>query len=115
MKYKFRGKKLSGGWVGGYVFQERDKSYIIYRIINGIPDMVEVDHESVGMFIGVVDKNGIELCEMDVIKYKWDSIATPTKWKVEIPRTYLSMMNCDANCIEIIGNTIDNPELMETK
>ena len=124
MKYKFRGKRLVGGWVGGYLFQQWGKSYIMPHTINGIPDMVEVIHESVGQFIGLPDKNGVEICQGDIIKVlNWCTKEGKKSFsyiKVEYQQVFGSddmgtdMIGFPFYCgSEVIGNVYDNPELLK--
>jgi len=67
-EHKFRGKRIDNGeWVYGYYY---------HSTINGrdyIADYVEtrseeVDPETVGEYTGLHDKNGVEICQDDIVK-----------------------------------------------
>lgn len=124
---KFRGKRVpdhlkkknDGTWVYGYLYKSADGRMCI--------DEWYVDPETVGQYTGLADKNGRELYEGDVInRYGGGILGNPAKVLAtgEVryhapsfhiacgPDEWANMYN--ASELEIIGNSIENPELLST-
>ena len=116
------------GWVEGYYLQDliqgEMRSYIFQP-----PCSWEVIPDSVGQFTGLVDKNGDEICEGDVLaytKYNWTRILLVEYKFGAFGYTYLDefhalsgnpnfsfgTLGTDAD-FEIVGNIHDTPELLE--
>ena len=98
----------------------------LYCIGDGIPYMVSADDLVLMQSTGLVDKNGKEIFEGDILDYKgrkalvrWHGsyasfiyrfVDELQKRNTEWKPLYLAYMKC-----EIIGNIYENPELLEDK
>ena len=60
-------RKDTGKWIQGYLFCIWEKAYILWGTINGIPDMVEVNPDTVCEGTGLVDKNEVQIFEGDIV------------------------------------------------
>lgn len=60
-------RKDNGKWINGYLFCIWEKAYILWGTTNGIPNMVEVDPDTVCEWTGLFDKNGVRIFEMDMV------------------------------------------------
>lgn len=92
---KFRGKRVDNGdWVYGFIFIGK-KTWILRqkppheKEESGLQPFkpVEVIPESVGQYIGMEDKNKVEIYEGSIIEIKtkeWDSEEEKNYWKKEI-------------------------------
>ena len=125
----FRGKRLDNGeWVQGYLFCIWGKAYICWGTINDVPDMKEVDPETVCQYIGLTDRHGRKIFEGDIIRHTNEIIrieeVVEIKYnelyagfcmilKSEMGLQYLSINKVIASSCEVIGNTFDNPELLD--
>ena len=139
-RYLFRGKRKDNGeWVQGYLYGIWERRYILWGMTNDIPDMVEVDPETVCKCTGLKDKNGTLIWEKDIVSFEhkkiedvedvlsWDFVKYIRNYVIEFQKTFvnygLRFRNksihfeckqstlCTHNC-EVIGNEIDNPELL---
>lgn len=122
-RYLFRGKRIDNGeWVQGYLYGIWEKRYILWGMINDIPNMIEVDPTTICPCTGLKDKNGKLIWEKDVVRCEvgtaeviWDKSGWRTKWlKNELWRKdlhYWTVENSEG--AEVIGNIFDNPELLE--
>lgn len=122
---KFRGKRLDNGeWVYGYYAVILNKLRVDSKetIIITPEGYYEVLPDSVGQWTGLVDRNGKEIFEGDIISrentyenncvVKWDDESCGfTLNYIYFDESY--NMNEFWDDFEVIGNIHDNPELLE--
>ena len=138
----FRGKRLQGGeWVEGYFFKsdinkkerESGKATIIFTPDCDTFIMVPECHNSfmvvsdtVGQYTGMKDKNGKRVFEGDVVKTsdvthegfiqipgESFEIAMRKGCWVMVAWEDWDFLETNHECIEVIGNIHDNPELLK--
>ena len=136
---KFRGKDFLGRWHYGYLHLATGSSSLMIQVDSF--DSFGVLPETVGQFTGLLDKNGKEIYEGDIVRvgilspqytgsypepyyvdtvciYKegaflYKRISPFDKKKLSRNWTYKPMHRYDIYSTEVIGNIHDNPELME--
>lgn len=130
MEYIFRAKTAIIGakpgsemWVQGDLVHIDDTTYI-----NVDKLLVRVDPQTVGQYIGVTDKNGVNVFDGDIIRAiaEGEEEIYTVEWCGD--RKYPAFdlkpqIDCDGNGlsyllwveaeIEVIGNVHDNPELLQ--
>lgn len=138
---KFRGQTIhSRVWAYGHYVQIEGRSYIILddaqlgedstSFEEAIVGFIEVDPETVEQYTGLKDKNGRDIYEGDIA---WDcegKVAGVITYIVgyddmtdyDVGLGYYVLRNveiadimCDSECLEVIGNIHENPELLEEK
>ena len=133
----FRGKRKDNGiWRCGYLFCIWERAYLCWGTTNGVPNMVEIDPETVGQYTGLTDKEGQKIFEGDIVKltddyndFEWKAVVVfgnpggaycwgwnflpidGYKGTTDI-LMWVEMEATGAYC-EVIGNIYDNPELMK--
>lgn len=135
MEYKFRGKGIaSNEWYYGDLIIDEGRYYICLQVNDHIKRddyevyMIEVIPETVGQYTGLHDKNGKEIYKGDIVKipldykeygtnagelyeiyFAYGGFRLKPKYRLKSKGYWLE----DDNELEVIGNTTDNPELLE--
>ena len=123
-RYLFRGKRKDNGeWIQGYLYGIWERRYILWGMTNDIPNMVKVDPETVCQCTAMPDKNNKLIFENDIAIKHNDDDKEPylIRWSENYAAWELAQCGCamygffdvDFGEIEVIGNAIDNPELLE--
>jgi len=137
--YLFRGKsEVTGRWIEGFYlnyseFEEgiSEKFSICRHSIKRIDggDIEDVIPETVGLWTGLTDDNGVKIFEGDIAKICCGHPDETTlneiyfdygEWRAsviaggDVDSLYNQAVNCGHE-IEVIGNVTDNPELLESK
>ena len=126
-------RKDNGEWVEGYYVYCRKRHYILPVLNKAIgfdereDEWVEADPNTICQYTGLTDKNGKRIWENDICdrKEKYPEIVTYNKGDWQLDYSYalgkekhfcacnLGFYVCERNCVEVIGNVFDNPELLE--
>ena len=123
-RFLSRGKRIDNGeWVEGYLYGIWERRYILWGMTNDIPNMVKVDLETVCQCTAMPDKNNKLIFENDIAIKHNDDDKEPylIRWSENYAAWELAQCGCamygffdvDFGEIEVIGNAIDNPELLE--
>lgn len=128
-------RKDNGEWVEGYYVYCRKRHYILPMLNKAIgfdereDEWVEADPNTICQYTGLTDKNGKRIWENDICdrKEKYPEIVTYNKGDWQLDYSYalgkekhfcacnLGFYVCERNCVEVIGNVFDNPELLEVE
>ena len=129
-RYLYRAKRTDNGeWISGYLYGIWERKYILWGMINDVPDMKEVDPSTICQCTGLKDKNGKLIWENDIVAY-WDSYSTESGlaeadcigkvvWDDEtISFQVTNRLSAESYEVlgdecSVIGNVFDNPELLE--
>lgn len=128
---KFRGRRLdSGEWAYGDLEHCKATNTARIHTYNGngrYNRQFEVNPETVGQFTGLLDKNGREIYEGDILRFaNSDSGVCEVRWNDSVSAFCIrfhfehelglkplgSWQECERDIV-IIGNIHDNPELLK--
>ena len=126
-RHLFRGKRIDNGvWACGYLYGIWEKRYILWGMFNDIPGMIEVDQATICQCTGLKDKNGKLIWENDILsghiddEFPEDETRKRVVWHENGWCTnelrcddYEELDDFDSENFEVIGNMIDNPELLK--
>ena len=125
---KFRAKNsINGKWVYGVPVRSNCGLCLVQRVwhIDGAEYNVDermVDPDTIGQFTGLLDKNGREIYEGDIVEYENGNAGYGRPRHQEISRDVIPNITEHDEYIdgamwwktgEVIGNIHDNPELLE--
>lgn len=121
-EYKFRGKSKEHGWVYGDLLQYPNGEVYIMEHSDGQDLSYPVDPDTVGLFTGLLDYNGKEIYEGDLLEvanHKRDKeciadvIFLDGEFWLHFPNEDLLNIKEVSECWVVIGNIHDHPELLE--
>ncbi len=140
-RHLFKAKRIKDGqWVEGafYIEPYTDRCYIIQWNSTGLGlnEFIEVDGETICQCTGLEDRNGRLIFENDIVKDLFSDTAAPIRygsyqscfdstkvehvgfyvdWSGKYNKNYRKDLGYWIHMVdaELIGNTFDNPELLE--
>lgn len=118
---KFRGQQINTKkWVYGYLYRNKGLYVICENIRYAEEEPIFLD--TVGQYTGLHDKNGKEIYEGDIVKYR-DSTGQHIEKVIFDKGCFYAGVHCGSSTrvapklintriTEVIGNEYDNPELL---
>lgn len=116
---KFRGKQKT--WIYGGISIFEDEA-VIYDCNSVANYAYEVDMKSIGQFTGLLDKNGKEIYEGDILKVESEKLMV-IGWSEKFASFIINRKDwtfshwfgesCDPYNYEVVGNIYENPELLK--
>lgn len=124
-EYLFKAQTCNGQWVIGLLAHKDGKWYISNKA--GMPFAYEVRPDTICQYTELTDKNGNRIWENDICDRKepFPEIVRYHEgdWTLDYSYAFkkeygfnfcnLGFYVCERNCVEVIGNVFDNPELLE--
>ena len=131
----FKAKRIDNGeWVEGYyckwkqirrticIAEEKIVDCIIVWMSDGSMLRYEIDPDTLCQYTGLTDKNGMKIWENDILKCGVNSVVVWNKkyasWCLRKKRWLYDQFFGDSvepEDVEVVGNTFDNPELLEVR
>ena len=121
-RYLYRAKRIDNDeWTYGYLYGIWERKYILWGMMNNVPDMTEVEPSTICQCTGlkklfekdIVKRTDIhkvgEPC-IGIIEYDVENTAFVIHW---IDKEKYSPMYPWKDKIKVICNIFDNPELLE--
>lgn len=125
-RYLFRGKRIdTGEWVYGLPSCDEDGEIEEIEVWSEDDiNFYSVDPETICQCTGIKDKNGKLIWENDIVNCLTEDCSGYIGWNESEAGFYFNVLLEDGSfeekhiydyqdCIEVIGNTFDNPDLLE--
>ena len=123
LRYEFRGKHIyTQEWYFGCLLECEGNTVIRDKVRH--EELGYLTHlvipETTGQFTGLADKNGVKIYDRDIIKRENEIITVLWNNKYACFTLHCDNWSClgffyedlDVDKVEVIGNTYDNPELL---
>jgi len=131
-------RKDNGKWVEGYYckttigndVRPSDLIFVPFKVSrNEEWGWMKVDFDTICQYTGLTDKNGKKIWENDICdrkeKYPEIVVFNEGDWQLDYSYVFekeihsdacnLGFYVCERNCVEVVGNIFDNPELLEVE
>lgn len=114
---EYRTKYKNGDWVYGLLEKPRYPEFpelpAEMRNTDGVSG-IEVDYDTVGQYIGSMDKNGVKIFEGDIVSYsgKLYEVKYLAKYMRFVTTNGVILAYFQHSSCEVVGNIYDNPELL---